>query len=783
MKADLPRAPLSFSSVYELLERNAEKYSDKEAIISYDVDSGEKIQLNYLQLFNIVQKTSSYLVSLGLRKGDSFAILMHNNPEILIFELAGAHIGAATVPLDYKRDLLERKIYKLKETGAKAIFIKEAEGESGDEEGLKRKLPNLKIVKWRSFEEFKSRIGEIGKIEKMRGDLDSIYIILYTSGTTAHPKGAILTQRACFLNASGIAKWQEFTDKERFMVVMPLHHINSTIFCLSTLISGGTIILVSRYSSSKFWEIAAKYGVTNTSIVPTILHDQLGKTNEFEKWKKDLKNFKRLCIGSAPVLPAETLKFYMTYGIRPVQGYGQTETALRVAGVPVTLAESEYIKGLKTNTIGKELANNHLAIMDGENKEAQEGQEGEICIYGPVLAEGYLNDKEATKRSFVDGWFHSGDLGKYKIINGEKYFYIIGRIKEIIIKGGVNISPSAIEDVLLKNFPEIEEVAVVGIPDARMGEEVASIIVLKPIFNFPASPAVRQFSIFKKIKEKILDKQIEGLSDYEMPKRVFFISQLPKTSTGKIQRVIVKRIAANFITSDISSGLLVRRIDSNEADNIKNAYEIEKSRFGLNIKWEDFEKRASNGILLGIFDKHLELIGSISCLRMNLMDVKKIKSWNEATGKGTLSNNNPNGDTLLCVAISVRNLEFRSKNLELKSNNIRLKELSKQYISEYVSKDIDHVLNFHKKAKGGIAGAKVWKIMPQGRPEDTEAMGYNVLMKYPDLKAETKIEFTDGASPSILFIESALYEAQKRGIKHVIAFSRPSGFREYLFSK
>lgn len=372
MQDKLPRAPLSFSSIRELLERNASKYPNKEAVIAYDVDKDEVQTITYGQLLTFVQQTCSYLLSLGIKKDDTYSILMQNTPEVLLFELAGAVIGATTVPLDYKRDLLERKIYKLKETKSKALLIKVDKVEEVEEGEIKKQMPDIKIVKWWSFGEFVKLISSprnhlrggrrTPRMVKELAGLDSTYIILYTSGTTAHPKGAVLSQRACLLNAAGIADWQKFTNKERFNIVMPLHHINSTIFCLSILLSGGTIVLNSRYSASRFWKICARFGVTNTSVVPTILHDQLGRFGEFGKIRDKLK-LKRICIGSAPVLPAETVKFYKIYKIRVIQGYGQTETALRVAGVPVNLSEEKYIEAVKANTIGRELANNHLAIM------------------------------------------------------------------------------------------------------------------------------------------------------------------------------------------------------------------------------------------------------------------------------------------------------------------------------------------------------------------------------------------------------------------------------------
>ncbi|MBI4062512.1 acyl--CoA ligase [Candidatus Gottesmanbacteria bacterium] len=729
-------------SVEELLSAHAK--SRKDAIVAVDPDTNDSFIISYSHLVILAKRTASYLAALGIRKGDRFAILMHNAPEVLIFELAGALLGATTVPLDFKRDTLDRKIFKLQDTGSKALFVKLENGGVSDIP----QLPTLYVSSWSTLRQFQSMLPKSAPLPT-KGDLNDHYVILYTSGTTARPKGVLLSQRACLLNAMGIVDWQKFTSDDRFNIVLPLHHINSTEFCLSMLLVGGTIILNSRYSTSKFWHIVKKFRATNTSIVPTILHDLLVRRDEFI----NVPTLKRICIGSAPVLPEETLRFYETFKIRVVQGYGQTETALRVAGVPVDVGTDAYKTSVTSNTIGTELANNHLAIMDERNNEKKEGEHGEICINGPILADGYLNNPDETKKSFIDGWFHSGDLGYWKWINGKKFFFIIGRIKEIIIKGGVNISPSAIEDALLKAYPQIDEVSIVGYPDERMGEEIAAVIVSKKEFSLSTVP---------------------GLSLYETPKKIFFVKSLPKTSTGKIQRVEVKKQIAQLLKKEIQKHYYVRRIQSSETEILARAVAINNERWlGLPSTLKEFRSRTINGLLYGAFEEKDGLVGSLSCVRVS--HPEKLKTWNEASANGTLANYDLNGDTLLCVAISVKG----PKSTHIPEVHVN----PKQYIEEYVRSSNDHVLEFHRKPKGGLRGATVWKILENGRSDDKESMGYNVLMKYPEIKKGTKIVRSAASSPSVLLIEHALLYAKDHGIKNVIAFSRPAGFRKYLMDK
>ncbi len=784
----------------QVLKTNAQKYGEKEAIVAYDVDSENTQVISYKKLYQLVTQTAGFLTSLGIKKGDRFSILMDNTPEVLLFEWAGTLIGATTVPLDFKRDTLERKLFKLKDTSSKALFAKLEQDNNNELEAIKKDYP-VKVVSWSGFAGFENLLTVNFQQNDSVYSVDNLYVILYTSGTTALPRGVLLSIRACLANAQGIINWQKLTDEDRFNIVLPLHHINSTEFCLATLLVGGTIILNSRYSASKFWQVVAKFKATNTSVVPTILHDLLMRFDEFKAEDLDVSTLKRICIGSAPVLPEETLRFYQKFGIRVVQGYGQTETALRVAGVPVDLEEEKYLEMVRLNSIGTALSNNGLAVMDKDDNEKKEAEEGEICIKGAVLADGYLNNPEETAWLFKDGWFHSGDLGYFKLINGDKYYFLIGRIKEIIIKGGVNLSPSAIEDSLLKNFPGIDEVAVVGFEDIRMGEEIAACVVAKK--NIEGNKLVQEITTAGE------NNQITGLSPYEFPKKVLLFESLPKTSTGKIQRFEVKKLVNKMLENSKQLHYYVRQIFSKETDMLKQALAINNDRFApLESTLEEFEARAKNGILFGVFEEKAGLVGSLTCMRVKEQIIDSMTRWAEATDNGTLKNSDPAGDTLLCVAISVKSSSpvipaeapprsgkyswgagIYTDNIygsQIKSgmtiDEAKLKQLAKEKIEEYINSDYDHVLNFHRQGKAGLPGAKVWKILEGGRKEDQSSMGYNVLMKYPSVDS-AKLVRSNVQRPSILLIENALLYAKEKGIKEVVAFSRPSGFRDYLIKQ
>ena len=768
----------------QVLKKHASSFPNKEALVYFNVDSEQSFSITYKNLLKLIRQTADYLQRLGIKNKNRISILSLNSPEILILELAASEIGAGAVPLDGRFDTLERKVFKLNDTNSKVLFVKDEEGNYKQElEKIKKEIPGLKIISWKSFTEFQNLV--VGDKEPhLSSNIDPIFLILYTSGTTANPKGVLLPLSSCIYNAMGIIKWQNINSSDRFNIILPLHHINSTIFSLTTLIAGGTIILNSRYSSTAFWKVIEKFSATITSIVPTVLHDLLTRYDEYRQENPDTSSLKRICIGSAPVLPEETLKFYQKFGIRVYQGYGQTETALRVAGVPTQVDEETYLKLVKTNSIGTHLAYNQLAIMDERNSEMKEGIESEICAKGPVLANGYLNNPEENKKAFKKGWFHTGDLGFWKFtdlkskdgeIYKEKLFFIKGRIKEIIIKGGDNLSPSYIEDAIVKKFPEAGEVCAVGYPDERMGEEIA--IVITPVNEKDK----------KALPKKILSGAIAGeldLSKLELPKKILVFDSLPKTSTGKIQRSVVREQVSELLKSDVQKHYYVRRIKEAENRIIRNALKIHNDRWKpLALSYGNFVNWVENGTVFGVFESDEGLVGSVSCLRLKKEKLDKVATWKEVTQMGTFENNDPKGNSLVCVSITVKGNEKEKDQKLIKGKN-DIKKLAEKEVEKYVASGTDHVLSFHQRPKNGVPGAKVYRIIPNSRPEDKESMGYNVIMKYPEVNSATKVTKSQlpGSTPAELLIQNVLYYAKERKIKYVFAFSRPAEFRTYPLS-
>lgn len=541
----------------ELVRREPEKT----AAVFLDVDAGTRRELSYAALHERALRLAALLRARGLRDGDRFCIGMGNRLEVLELYLAAQLGRLVAVPFDLEKDPIERKLFKLKDCGARALVVADDYKEDGR---FEEELAELTAVLPADAPFLSLSAGELGESleealaatpapsELPSAREEDPVLVIYTSGTTGHPKGAVQRLRNVYANAAGIAAWQQLVPEDRFFMVLPIHHINSSVFSLTVLAQRARVVLCSRYSGSRFWELASREGATISSIVATIMQDLQGQAGRVTEAGLDLSTFKRILIGSAPVPPAAARRFVETFGIPLIQGYGLTEVNLRVTGVPVDLAPADYARALDENSAGVELAWSNVTVLDEAGRECAEGVPGELAIRGPVVMQGYLNQPEATAAAIAGGWFRSGDLGCWKTIGGRRHFFVQGRKKELIIKGGVNISPLAVEDALLSDFPELKAVYVVGVPDERYGEELCAVLV------FPETlPAPAREERTARIAARVRDGHLRNLSAYESPAHftAFEDAELPKTSTGKVQRALLReRLAGRIPASGAPRG-------------------------------------------------------------------------------------------------------------------------------------------------------------------------------------------------------------------------------------
>lgn len=759
---------LPFSSISKLLENHAKHFGNKNALIFIDVDTDKKETYSYNDLLKKVQcLVDIFSNDYNLKKGDKIALHLGNTPLLLFSHFAAWTIGAITVPLDLKRDTDDKKVFKISSTKVKLIL-----GSSSDKNNFQGLMPEVDFL----------TDSEIEKHQKTQdlpsNDLSDPSLILFTSGTTANPKGVALTSRNIFLNADGIIDWLKITSSDIFYIVLPLHHINSTTMSMATILAGGTIVLSSRYTKTHFFQAIAENSCSLSSIVPTICLDLLSEEEQFKLHRSSLAQLSRIQIGSAPVVPSDVEKFHQLYQVPLVQGYGSTETALRVAGVsPWGLSDITFQELVAKNSIGGELKWNNLSIHDRDGKEARESEEGELCVRGPILTLGYLNDKNSTQHAFYEGWFHTGDLGYWKNINNKKQYFINGRAKEIIIKGGINISPLSIEDAILKSFPLVKTCYVVGAPDRRLGEEIAVVIVTKDTITDRAAQQLK----------KDIQNNTESLSSYEKPRYVFIVKEhaLPKTSTGKVQRVTIRSYVQHLLTpifEDETS--IIRQLTPFDEELLKTGLLIHNARWGngLTIDNATLEEATAEGVVIGIINKQSnKLEGILFALKAKSDDIislsEKYKTYDKATHNLTLKSNEPDGDSLLLVSVATNGEPFH---VTAPENKDVLEKIAKDIIPIYLPHD--PVISFHMKPKAGLArGASVLHIIPKGREADIASLGYSVIMQYDALRQEPVV---NPRSPlGIQLLEASFLYGYRHSIKKIFAYSRPAGLLSYLLKK
>lgn len=340
---------------------------------------------------------------------------------------------------------------------------------------------------------------------------DDIALLMYTSGTTGVPKGVMLSQSNLVANAEAICTEHALTQDDRVLAVLPLYHINAfVVTMLAPLASGGSIALTQKFSAVRFWDQAARTRCTWINVVPTIISYLLeGPAPSPEQTARI-----RFCrSASAALAPEHHRAFEQKFGIDIIETMGLTETAAPAFSNPLVAARR------KVGSVGR-ASGCEARVVDATLHEVADGITGELVIRGPNVMRGYYKNEEATGASFtVDGWLRTGDLGHR---DADGFFFVTGRIKELIIKGGENIAPREIDEVLLAH-PAVLEAAVAGQPDRHYGQEIVACVVLRD-GQACSEEALRAFCG-------------EHLGRYKTPKRIHFVHELPRGPSGKVQRL------------------------------------------------------------------------------------------------------------------------------------------------------------------------------------------------------------------------------------------------------
>lgn len=469
---------------------------------------------SYDEFNTVVNRTANLLRSKGIHKGDVVSLLLPNSPEYVIAYFACWKLGAVAGPVNSLLKAGEIE-WVVSNSGSKLLLTDPSYAETLSGIALPEAIFFGRVDE--SVIDFSSDLEATDTVS------DDHSIIIYTSGTTGKPKGCLLTHGNLIANAHQISEWMGFGPSDRLLTVMPLFHMNAvTVTTLTALYAGGSTVVSPKFSASRFWDIIEDHRVTSFGSVATMLSMLLSireQQTDISDRGKDISSLRFAMCGSAPV-PVEVLKrFEETFGVLVVEGYGLSESTCRSTFNPPNENRRPGSCGLP---IG-----NEMRVVDGENNEVPNGELGEIVLRGPNIFKGYFKNPEATTKAFEGGWFHTGDIG-YRDADG--FYYIADRKSDMIIRGGENIYPREIDD-LLYTHPAVEHAAVIGVPDELYGEEVAAFIVLKAEANVS--------------KEEIIDFCKQHLADYKCPKTVHFVDTIPKGPTGKL----LKRELAKFFAS------------------------------------------------------------------------------------------------------------------------------------------------------------------------------------------------------------------------------------------
>ncbi len=344
-------------------------------------------------------------------------------------------------------------------------------------------------------------------------------LILNTSGTTGKPKRVALSHQQLLKSAQHIVTSQKLTSQETTMVVMPLFHINATVIStLATFVSGGNLVITDKFSASKFWSQVAEHHVTWISLVPTIISILLLNEQARNEYGKEKNKLQLRYVRSASFsLPEERWHaFEQMFGIPVIEGYGMTEAASLITLNPFNHP--------KIGSVGIPVATEVQLMVDGKLTN-ESGMTGEIALKGDHVITSYL---DPAPHAFADKWLLTGDVGRF---DTEGYLYIIGRVKEMINRGGEKVSPYAIESII-SVLPFIEEVIAVGLPHDLYGEEVALAIITRD----KETPHI-------KLKNQIENYATQNLSKPERPTKIFFVHDVPRNPTGKVKRFeLVKQL-------------------------------------------------------------------------------------------------------------------------------------------------------------------------------------------------------------------------------------------------
>jgi fatty-acyl-CoA synthase len=522
---ETPLTPLEFA------RRSRKLYGDREGVVDGD------LRLTYEQFFARCDRWSSALQAMGVKKGDRVAYIAPNTHEQLESFYAVPQIGAVLVPINY-RLTAEDFVYITSHSGAKVLcvhpdYLDSIDGVRGQLRGVEHFVSLGGAGGREGWTEYENLLaGARPEFERAEIAESDLLTINYTSGTTAKPKGVMITHRNAWMNVMDTLVHFHITVGDTYLWTLTMFHANGWTFVWTITAVGGRHICLPKVEPARVFELVRREKVGWLCAAPTVLISLVNASNEV---RGEVPRGVHVLTAGAPPAAATIERLEGEFGWEITQVYGLTETSPflticepRPEHQELSASDRAVVKAL---TGVEMIGAGEMRVVDDQGRDVPaDGQTlGEIVFRGNVILKGYYKDDEATQKVMGDGWFHTGDAA---VVHPDGYVEIRDRIKDVIISGGENISSIEVEGVLLRH-PAVQEVAIVGLPHEKWGEAPYAYVVLKP----GASVTEAELITFTR----------DRLAHFKAPHGVTFVPELPKTATGKIQKFVLRKGAAAIV--------------------------------------------------------------------------------------------------------------------------------------------------------------------------------------------------------------------------------------------
>jgi O-succinylbenzoate-CoA ligase len=477
------------------------------------VEPSTNVRMNYAEMNALANRCATMLTSLGIGKGDRVGLLMPNSVEFCCLFYGAAKIGAVAVPLNTRLAAPEVD-FILSDSGCKVVIYGEASAAVVD--AIKADTDSsCTVTDWVPVGDGIGALGERLKAAAANepagefGGADNLFI-MYTSGTTGHPKGVVQTHDSVHSAASSWCSTIDVRYQDRLLLPLPMFHVAALTTVIFCAMRGVTLISMPQFDATKVWSLIVDERVSIGGAVPAILNF-MRQVPQFAEL--NAPDFRYFITGGAP-MPEALIKMYAAKNMEVVQGYALTESC---GGGTLLLSEDAL---RKAGSAGRATMFTDVRVRSDDGVISEQG-EGEVVIKSDILLKEYWNRPDATRDAFDNGWFRTGDIGE---IDDEGYLYIKDRLKDMIISGGENIYPAEIESVII-GIPGVSEVAVIGLTDEKWGEIACAIVVAD--------------------QSEVSEQQIvefcgTRLARYKLPKKVIFTEAIPRNPTGKILKRVLR---------------------------------------------------------------------------------------------------------------------------------------------------------------------------------------------------------------------------------------------------